>query len=97
MIIGNLKFGTYLEVLYPFYVDKSQTFQRVEGALSSVTLGRVIICDFMFERTGNHNFTITTCGILSLFDICYDMHLRYIVTFYELCTGLLVIIHYFFH
>ena len=35
-------------------------FQRLEGASSFVTLGCVIICNFKFKRTENHNFTVTT-------------------------------------
>ena len=33
--------------------------RHVLGALSFVTLGKVMICDFKFERTENYNFTIT--------------------------------------
>ena len=35
-------------------------FQRLKIASSFVTLGWVIMYDFKFERTENHNFTITT-------------------------------------
>ena len=35
-------------------------FQRLERLSSFVTLGWLIICNFKFERTENHNFTITT-------------------------------------
>ena len=50
-------------------------FQRLKIASSFVTLGWVIMYDFKFERTENHNFTITTHTsqhverILSLLDI----------------------------
>ena len=42
----------------------------LEGASSFVTLGWVIICDFKFGRTENHNFTITT-------------HMRQLVEFFH--------------
>ena len=34
--------------------------QRFVGASSFVTLRWVIVCDFKFKRTENHNFTLTT-------------------------------------
>ena len=67
------------------YVPYGQVMSGLQASYGEVT-GRswillvghnqwaMIICDFKFERTENHNFTTTqykpTCGNLSLLDIC---------------------------
>ena len=44
----------------PIFTMHFRDLQRLEGALLFVMLRWVIICDFNFKRTENHNFTITT-------------------------------------
>ena len=71
--------------------------QRVEGASSFVTLGLVILCDFKFKWTENHNFDNNNqykpaCGILSLLDILIiDNKTFKFETYFEVIYPLLVV------
>ena len=51
--------GRYILRSYTHFTVHFRNFQWLVGAQSFVTLGWVIICDFKFKRTENHNFTIT--------------------------------------
>ena len=55
--MGNLKFESYFEVLYPLYVVDSLKTLKVYPTIDLVGDN---ICDLNFKRTENHNFTITT-------------------------------------